>query len=153
LSVDRIGTAIIDFKTKLVLKAIQYNTKTGFTMSASSKSSTHSIVESKHHHQQAFETFYDMRSNGELCDVTLKIGNLTLPAHKTVLAATSPYFRQLFTSKSNGDNEICLPTNIKPDMMAVILEFLYTGNLKIDIKNIEDLLDVACLVKVGRKLE
>jgi len=30
---------------------------------------------------------------GEFCDVVLHVGNLTIQAHRTVLAAFSPYFR------------------------------------------------------------
>lgn len=118
-------------------------------MSASSKSSTQSMIESRNHHKQAFEVLYDMRANSELCDIMLKVGNLTLPAHKAVLAATSPFFRQQFSTNEEAMHELCLPNFIKADSMAVMLEFLYTSNLRIDTKNIEDLLVAACLVEVS----
>ena len=35
---------------------------------------------------------YRMRIHGQLCDVKLRAGLTTVPAHKIVLAAASPYF-------------------------------------------------------------
>ena len=119
-------------------------------MSASSKSSTQSVYGPKNHHQHAFELLYEMRANSELCDVVLKVGNLSLPAHRVVLAATSPFFRQQF-SLTKGDkptNEFALPATIKPEAMAVILDFFYTGNLNINTKMIEDLLITSSMLKV-----
>ncbi|XP_028512851.1 kelch-like protein 18 [Exaiptasia diaphana] len=117
-------------------------------MSASSKSSTQSVFESRNHHDQAFEVFYDMRANSELCDITLKIGNLKFTAHKVVLAASSSFFRQKFSSQDEvGSYEMSLPDFLKPDAMAAMLDYLYTGYLRINTENMEDLLAVACFIK------
>jgi hypothetical protein len=90
----------------------------------------------------------------ELCDITLKVGNLTLTAHRAVLAATSPFFRQEFSSSDvdQPNNEFVLPDNIQPESMAAMIEFLYTGNLHINAKNTEDLLETASLLKVSHSL-
>ena len=41
----------------------------------------------------------DLRLNDELCDITLMVGNKSIKAHKVILAASSPYFRAMFTGK------------------------------------------------------
>ena len=37
-----------------------------------------------------------MRIHGQLCDVKLKSGMVSIPAHKVVLASISPYFHAMF---------------------------------------------------------
>ncbi|KAA0190323.1 hypothetical protein HAZT_HAZT006686 [Hyalella azteca] len=51
------------------------------------------------HFQRAFDVFNVMRSGKTLCDVVLIAGDVEVSAHKTVLAACSPYFMAMFTSK------------------------------------------------------
>ena len=41
----------------------------------------------------------NMRLSGDMCDVRLIVGDKCVSAHKIVLAATSPYFHAMFTSK------------------------------------------------------
>ena len=53
----------------------------------------------KDHTSEAFRAMNGMRERHELCDVILKIGDWLSPAHKLVLAATSPYFHAMFTSE------------------------------------------------------
>lgn len=118
-------------------------------MSASSKSSTNSVFESRSHHSQTFEVLYEMRANSELCDITLKIGNLTFTAHKVILAAASSFFRQKFASNDEV-SEVRLPDFLKPDAVAAMLDYLYTGYLRINTQNMEDLLAVACFIKVSQ---
>lgn len=37
-----------------------------------------------------------LRQDEDLCDVVLKVGNISISAHKVVLAASSPYFKAMF---------------------------------------------------------
>ena len=51
------------------------------------------------HPQHLLTTFQELRSHADLCDVVLLVGETKIPAHKIVLAGSSPYFRAMFTSK------------------------------------------------------
>lgn len=119
-------------------------------MSASSKSSIQSFFEARNHCREAFSVLHEMRGNMELCDVVLKVGNLTLTAHRAVLAATSPFFRREFSASEldRSNNEFVMPDHIQPESMAAMIEFLYTGSLHINVKHTEELLEIASLLKV-----
>ena len=54
--------------------------------------------------QSAFPAMSEMRRDGKLCDVTVKVGgtHFNVRAHKVVLAATIPYFRAMFEHEGFG---------------------------------------------------
>ncbi|XP_056596524.1 hypermethylated in cancer 1 like [Triplophysa dalaica] len=65
------------------------------------------------------------RSKGFLCDVIIMVENTLFRAHKSVLAATSHYFKSLVLH----DNLIHLdPDMVDPVVFQQILDFIYTGN-------------------------
>ena len=51
------------------------------------------------HSVGGFAAMNRMRLHSQLCDVKLRCGLVTLPAHKLVLAATSPYFHAMFNGE------------------------------------------------------
>uniref|UniRef100_A0A1B0BPR3 BTB domain-containing protein n=1 Tax=Glossina palpalis gambiensis TaxID=67801 RepID=A0A1B0BPR3_9MUSC len=57
------------------------------------------------HHQNpghcvaSFAAINQMRSNVQLCDVTLEVGGETIHAHKVILASVSPYFYAMFNGR------------------------------------------------------
>lgn len=64
------------------------------------------------------------RSKGFLCDVIIMVDNTLFRAHKSVLAATSHYFKSLVLH----DNLIHLdPDMVDPVVFQQILDFIYTG--------------------------
>lgn len=55
------------------------------------------VYTSKRIIEKAFHVFEELRKNGQLCDVVIKVGSQDFVAHRVVLAATSPYFLAMFT--------------------------------------------------------
>ena len=41
-----------------------------------------------------------LRGDEDLCDVVLKVGSTSISAHRVILAASSPYFKAMFTGES-----------------------------------------------------
>lgn len=75
----------------------------------------------------------DFRKEGVLCDVTIVVqGGRQYVAHRTVLAASSHYFRTLFTfnSKLEASFDVQLEW-LYPEAMDFILEYIYTGKIKL----------------------
>lgn len=54
------------------------------------------VLPSQGHAVSGFSAMNRMRIHGQLCDVKLKSGMVTIPAHKVVLASVSPYFHAMF---------------------------------------------------------
>lgn len=86
----------------------------------------------------------------ELCDVTLRVGNVTFSAHRLVLAGNSPYFRNIFVSENTDARcqEVILPSTFRDDTVRSILDYFYTGNLAINQDDCEDLLSMASFLQV-----
>ncbi|CAL1291738.1 unnamed protein product [Larinioides sclopetarius] len=86
----------------------------------------------------------DMRLNRKFSDVTFRIGEETFPAHKSILAARSPRFEEIFTSsmkeKIDCENHIEEIGDVDKNTMALMLKFIYTDTLE------EDISDEKCLL-------
>lgn len=117
-------------------------------LSSPSHSANEMVIAARFHGRKAFGVFQEMRSNTEFCDVVLKVSNLTLHAHRLILAGISPFFRQEFSAKGSEQNEILLPKDVNPDAARSILDFIYTGELTANLKNVQDLLYVARMFQV-----
>lgn len=90
------------------------------------------------------ETFESMFRNGELTDVTVKIGETIFRGHRIILAAAFPYFRTLFKRQplDNRDKKITL-RNIDPDAFKCLLNYAYTGKISIVSEDVKKLLTAA----------
>ena len=88
------------------------------------------------------------RADGEFCDVTLRVNGCKFFAHKAVLAASSPYFRSMFTSRMREESspEVDLTQSLlieNHDSFRYILDFIYCGDMEITTSNAEDILRIA----------
>ncbi|KAG8434215.1 hypothetical protein GDO86_012549 [Hymenochirus boettgeri] len=77
------------------------------------------------------------REEGRYCDATLVVGNVNFKAHWSILACSSPFFQSLY-----GDGT---PTNIIlhesfAEVIGLMLDFLYTGELSLSQNNIQKVL-------------
>ena len=88
------------------------------------------------------------RRNEHLCDVILEVGSgddkARLKAHKIVLSAGSPFFYNALNNemKEKKEGVIRLEETSKA-VMEEVLEFLYTGHVDINERNVYDLMPVA----------
>ena len=109
-------------------------------------------MDSQRKHQQQQEmlrTLNSLRKSETLCDVSLVVNNYRLPAHKVVLAASSPVFKASFTTeltggKSGNEFKVDIPAFL-PDTESIeeLLNFVYTGEVEIFEENAEKLFVLA----------
>ena len=60
------------------------------------------VYMSNAYNNQLLEGFNALRSQVLLCDVTLISGSSRFPVHRALLAACSPYFRDMFTKDTQN---------------------------------------------------
>ncbi|KAM3597433.1 uncharacterized protein V6R79_004464 [Siganus canaliculatus] len=86
------------------------------------------------------ECLNEQRLQGLYCDVSVVVKGHAFKAHRAVLAASSSYFRDLFSSNSGGGSSIEtsptvveLPSAVQPQSFQQILAFCYTGRLSMTV--------------------
>lgn len=90
---------------------------------------------------ESFPLMKEIRRQGKLCDVTLKVEEQSFSAHRIVLAATIPYFYAMFTHNlvESRIKEIEMK-EIEPQALESLINFAYSGVVKIDNQNVQGLM-------------
>ena len=106
-------------------------------------SRAHYIFLQEDHEQVCLKALKEMWEDKQLCDVRLIVGDVTVEAHRAVLAATVPYFKTLFSKEWNPkENEIVL-RDVNAESLQSIVSFVYTGEVEIATDTVEQLLVTA----------
>ncbi len=112
-------------------------------------SSEETLVTDEGFKEEILSKLNQLRKEGILCDVTLRIEGQDFAAHRCVLSAASPYFRALFTSElavetaENNSYLIELKEFKSAAAAAEVLRFIYTGEALVDSTNAQDLFRAA----------
>ena len=89
-----------------------------------------------------------MREDIELTDVTLACEDgQPVESHKVILAATSPFFQNLFKMNKHPHPLIYMRWMKSEDLVAII-DFLYCGETTINQENLDDFLTIAVELKL-----
>ena len=107
-----------------------------------------------HYCSDMMRTMNEFRDANILCDVTICVGGKTFTAHRTVLAAASPYFKAHFSSTLNGgvsagsgssenESKPVILTDIEADCMSNLLDYIYTGDIELNQENIKDIISAS----------
>lgn len=89
----------------------------------------------------AFPVMEDIRKQGKLCDITIKVENSCFSAHRIVLCATIPYFNAMFTHDmlESKQKEVEV-RGIDPGAMEALIQFAYSGKVTIHPGNCHSLM-------------
>ncbi|XP_039877373.1 kelch-like protein 10 [Simochromis diagramma] len=87
--------------------------------------------------------YNELRSEGQFCDAIIKVEDVEFPVHRVILCNCTPYFRALFTHCSDPDKQVFNIPRVSPEMMALIINFAYTGSVSITEENVMELLMAA----------
>lgn len=92
-----------------------------------------------------------MRGHHMLTDVILEVGTELFHAHRVVLAAASPYFKAMFTGglRECEMNRVRLQ-GVSATAMARLIQFMYTGRIRVTENTVCQLLPAATMFQVGK---
>lgn len=87
----------------------------------------------------------ELLNENKLIDCILKVGDRSIPCHRLILAACSPYFRELFFSEDckEGERKEVILENLDPAVIEVIVNYMYSAEIDINDNNVQDILAVA----------
>ncbi|KAK2906104.1 kelch-like protein 41a [Channa argus] len=87
----------------------------------------------------------DLLNENKLIDCILKVGERSIPCHRLIMAACSPYFRELYFSEDGKelDNKEVVLENLDPNIMDMIVNYVYSAEIDINDNNVQDILIVA----------
>ncbi|XP_053562353.1 kelch-like protein 34 [Bombina bombina] len=103
----------------------------------------------KSHRGMVFTQYQLLRAQRHLCDVSLVVDGHEFPAHKSLLACSSDYFRAMFReyTKESKASVIYLKVISAPGLQ-IILDFIYTSWLSLSINTLEDTLEAVSYLQV-----
>ncbi|XP_056130793.1 POZ (BTB) and AT hook-containing zinc finger 1 isoform X2 [Lampris incognitus] len=108
-------------------------------------SSSYTYQVSKHSAEMLHNLNLQRKDGGRFCDVILRVGEESFPAHKAVLAACSEYFESVFSCQSEVDRdtkELEMHT-INPKVFKDILDFAYTSKIVVRLECFPELMTAA----------
>ncbi|KAG8432409.1 hypothetical protein GDO86_016888 [Hymenochirus boettgeri] len=86
----------------------------------------------------------ELLDENKFVDCFLKAGDKSLPCHRLILAACSPYFREFFLSdESEEKKKNMVLDNADPSVMEVILKYLYSADIDLNDSNVQDIFALA----------
>ena len=103
-----------------------------------------SVTCSCSHYPKLLEYADKNRKEGWFVDVTVEIDNLKIPANRLVLSSCSKVFEKMFKSqmKERYDKTINI-SGVDGESVETLIDFMYSGKLTIDSKNVLRLLGAA----------
>ncbi|CAG0879854.1 unnamed protein product [Cyprideis torosa] len=116
---------------------------------SSTTSITSAPYKNEAHTIRAFETLKLMRERHLLCDVVLKADNAAIPAHKTILASSSPYFYAMFTGFEEKNQDTVTLQGIDPEALALIVDYCYSAEVLITEQTVQVLLPAANILQMN----
>uniref|UniRef100_A0A3B3YLW7 POZ/BTB and AT hook containing zinc finger 1 n=1 Tax=Poecilia mexicana TaxID=48701 RepID=A0A3B3YLW7_9TELE len=107
--------------------------------------SSYTYQVSKHSAEMLHNLNVQRKDGGRFCDVILRVGEESFPAHKAVLAACSEYFESVFGRQTEGEGdakELEMHT-ISPKVFKDILDFAYTSRIVVRLECFPELMTAA----------
>ncbi len=100
------------------------------------------------HSSHVFSMFAEMRDLDELCDIKVETSVDEISAHRLVLSACSPYFREALKDIDADEESFVVPEEHDSKVVAAVINYFYTGRLEFDANLLPDMLASAVFFQV-----
>ncbi|XP_077987237.1 kelch-like protein 26 [Glandiceps talaboti] len=107
-------------------------------------------------HRPPLRSLGDMYNEGTLCDVTVVVAGREFQAHKIILAASSDYFKLMFTSEMQEQSMQRVELKceqLTSDSFDALLKYAYTATLYLTVENVFDILTAADHLQIVSAIE
>ncbi|XP_034409814.1 kelch-like protein 41b [Cyclopterus lumpus] len=88
----------------------------------------------------------ELLNENKFVDCTLKVGDRSFPCHRLIMAACSPYFREIFFTEDGKEmentREVVLE-DVNPSILDMIVQYLYSAEIDLTDDNVQDIIAVA----------
>ena len=95
------------------------------------------------------------RNQGRFNDVTIQSNNTSIPANRMVLSCYCSFFDDLFATETNNqvNNSIVDIRDVHENLLELLIQYIYTGQICINSENVLDILSVANYLKLDEVKE
>ncbi|XP_044734997.1 kelch-like protein 18 [Chrysoperla carnea] len=109
------------------------------------------IFQETESYSSGFRHMEEIRRQGKLCDVILKVDGHSFSAHKIVLAATIPYFYAMFTHDmiESKMTEITIHS-IESIALEALINFAYSGIVVLNKTNVQSIMVGAAFLQLEK---
>ncbi|KAM4601806.1 LOW QUALITY PROTEIN: kelch-like protein 41b [Polymixia lowei] len=88
----------------------------------------------------------ELLNENKFVDCTLKVGDRSFPCHRLIMAACSPYFREVFFGEDGKEventKEVVLD-DVNPSILDMVIQYLYSAEIDLTDENVQDIFAVA----------
>lgn len=91
----------------------------------------------------------ELLNENRFVDCTLKVGDRCFPCHRLIMAACSPYFREIFFGEDGKEQSADTPTkevvldDVDPNILDMIIRYLYSAEIDLTDDNVQAIFAVA----------
>lgn len=88
----------------------------------------------------------ELLNENRFVDCTVKVGDRCFPCHRLIMAACSPYFRELFFTedgKETTDTKEVVLDDVDPNILDMIIRYLYSAEIDLNDDNVQAIFAVA----------
>ena len=97
----------------------------------------------------AFKLMNNLRKNDMFCDVTIQAENISIRAHKVILAARCQYFYGMFSNPLKESNQDAVTLrDISGETLTILIDFIYNDNITITKDNVETVLSASNMLQL-----
>nr|XP_039258062.1 kelch-like protein 12 [Styela clava] len=90
-----------------------------------------------------------LREQNILCDFDVKVGDKSFRAHRCVLAASSGYFKAMFSSKMKESRDGFIDMkNVDQNGISQCIEFMYKGGANLKMEYVQQILQASNLLQM-----